>query len=85
MSLISRRGAPQTGTSSSDTARDEEIDLDLVEESLMQLTMPVPYTRDEDISIRMRHHNSRGETHFTRLFRKIAHTVVCYSEHHHDE
>ena len=35
MSLISWRGAPQTGTGPSGTARDEEMNLDTVEESLM--------------------------------------------------
>lgn len=49
MSPISRRGAPQIGIGPSGTARDEEMDLDMVEESLMQLTILIPYSRDEDI------------------------------------
>ena len=51
----------------------------------MQLTVSVPYTRDEDIPLRMRRHTSGGESRFMRLFRKIARTVACYSEHHVDE
>ena len=85
MSLISERGAPQIGVGPSGTAKDEEMDLDLVEELLMQLTISIPYTRDEDILIRMCRHTSGGRSHFTQLFHKIAHVVVCYSEHHHDE
>ena len=85
MSPISLKGAPRIGTGPSGTARDEETDLDLVEEFLMQLTIPIPYTRDEDIPVRMRRHTSGGGSRFTRLFRKIAHVVVDYSEHHHDE
>ena len=85
MSSISWRGAPQTGAGSSNTARDEEMDLDMVEESLMQLTILIPYTRDEDIPVRMRHHTSGGGGRFTRLLRKVARVVVYYSEHHHDE
>ena len=73
------------GAGSSSTAGDDETTLDLVEESLMQLTVSVPYTRDEDIPIRMRRHTSGGGSHFTRLFHKIACVVACYSEHHHDE
>ena len=65
MSLISQRGAPQTGASPSGTAKDEETDLDLVEESLMQLTIPILYTRDEDTPVRMRHHTSGGGSRFT--------------------
>lgn len=65
MSLLSRRGVSQRGVGPSSTSRDEETDLDLVEESLMQLTMPVPYTRDEDILIHMRCHTSGGRSHFT--------------------
>ena len=64
MSLISQRGAPQIGIGLNYTTRDEETDLDLVEESLMQLTIPIPYTRDEDIPIRMRRHTSGGGSHF---------------------
>lgn len=66
-------------------AGDDETALDMVEESLMQLTMSVPYTRHEDIPIRMCRHTSGGGSRFTRLFRKVARVVACYSEHHHDE
>ena len=65
MSLISWTGAPQTNACPSGTTRDEETDLDLVEESLMQLTIPIPYTRDEDIPVRMRRHTSSGGSRFT--------------------
>ena len=51
----------------------------------MQLTMLVPYIKDEDIPICMRHHTSGGGSRFTQLFRKIARVVVYYNEHHHDE
>ena len=61
------------------------MDLDLVEESLMQLTIPIPYTRDEDIPIHMRRHTGSGGGRFTQLLCKVAHVVVCYSKHHHDE
>lgn len=85
MSPLTRRGATHTGAGLSGIASDDETTLDLVEESLMQLTVSVPYTRDEDIPLRMRRHTSGGESRFMRLFRKIARTVACYSEHHVDE
>ena len=85
MSPLSRRSVSQTCAGPSGTATDEETNLDLVEESLMQLTMPIPYNRDEDVPVRMRHHTSGGGSRFMQLFRKIAHAVVYYSEHHHDE
>ena len=53
MSLISQRGVPQIGVGPSGTTRDEDTNLDMVEESLMQLTILIPYTRDEDILIHM--------------------------------
>ena len=65
MSPLSWRGISQTSAVPSSTAKDEETNLDLVEESLMQLTMPVPYTKDEDIPVRMCHHNSGGGSRFT--------------------
>lgn len=85
MSPLTRRRAAHTGAGLSGTAGDDETTLDLVEESLMQLTVSVPYTRDEDILIPMCRHTSGGGSRFTRLFRKIARAVACYSEHHHDE
>ena len=85
MSLLTRRGATHSGAGLSGTAGDDETALDLVEESLMQLTMSVPYTRDEDIPIHMRRHTSGGGSRFTQLFHKIARVLTCYSEHHHDE
>ena len=85
MSLLSRRGVSHIGVGPSGTARDEETNLDLVKESLMQLTMSVPYTKDEDILVRMRCHTSGGGSRFTRLFRKITRVVVFYSENHPDE
>ena len=51
MSLLTRRGASHIGEGLSGTTGDDETDLDLVEESLMQLMMSVPYTRDDDIPI----------------------------------
>ena len=85
MSSLSWRGASHIDVGSSSTVGDDETDLDLVEESLMQLTMSVPYTKDEDILIQMRHHTSGGGSRFTQLFHKITRAMACYSEHHHDE
>ena len=85
MSPISWRGAPQTGAGPSDTTRDEQMDLDMVKEDLMHLTVPIPYTRDEDIPIRMHHHTSGGGGLLTQLVCKVAQVVACYSEHQHDD
>ena len=85
MSLIQRRGAPRTGAGPSDTTRDDQSDLDHVEEDLIYLTVPIPYIRDEDIPICMRRHIGSGGGRFTRLLRKVARAVACYSEHHHDD
>ena len=79
------RGVVYGGASLSSTVGEYDIDLDEVEESLTQLTISVPLTRDEDIPIRMRHHASGGGSWFSRLFRKVTRAVVCYSEHHHDD
>ena len=49
MSPLSRRGASHTGAGPSNTTGDDEVDLDLVKESLMQLNISVRYTRDENI------------------------------------
>ena len=84
MSPLVRRGDTHGGVGLSGIAG-EDTDLDEVEESLTQLTIFVPLTRDEDIPIRMRRHASGGGRRFTRLFRKVAQVVVCYSEHHHDD
>ena len=54
-----------TCAGTSGTAGDDETTLDLVEELLMQLTVSVPYTRDEDIPIHMCHHTSGGRSRFT--------------------
>ena len=54
MSPLTRRGATHSVAGSSNTADDDETALDMVEESLMQLIVSVPYTRDEDIPICMR-------------------------------
>lgn len=51
MSLLTWRGATHTGAGPSGTTGDDEIALVLVKESLMQLTVSVPYTRDEDIPL----------------------------------
>ena len=85
MSPLVRRGASQGGASPSGTVGEYDTDLDEVEESLTQLTIYVPLTRDEDIPVRMRRHASGGGSRFSRLFRKVARAVVCYSEHHHDD
>ena len=85
MSLLVRRGASHGGAGPSGTAGEYDTDLDEVEESLTQLTIGVPLTRDDDIPIRMRRHASGGGSRFARLFRKVARAVVCYSEHHHDD
>ena len=84
MSPLVQRGAAQGGVVLS-SAAGEDTDLDKVEESLTQLTISVPLTRDEDIPIRMRRHVSGGGSRFARLFRKVARAIVCYSEHHHDD
>ena len=65
MSPLTCRGAVHTGAGPSGTTSDDETTLDLVEKSLMQLTIPVPYTRDEDIPIQMRRHTSGGGSRFT--------------------
>ena len=39
--------------------------LDLVEEDLIQLTVPIPYTRDKDIPLCMRRHTGGDEGRFT--------------------
>ena len=64
MSPLVRRGAAQGGVGSSSTAG-EDTDLDEVEESLTQLTISVPLTRDEDIPVRMRHHASGVGSRFS--------------------
>ena len=84
MSPLVWRGASQGGAGPSGTAS-KDTNLDEVEESLTQLTIGVPLTRDDDIPICMRRHASGGESRFARLFRKVARAVVCYSEHHHDD
>ena len=86
MSPISRRGVQRIGVEPSGTVESEQGDtLDLLEEDLIQLTVLVPYTRDEDIPMRMRRHTDSGGGRFTRLLRKVAWVVMCYSEHHHDD
>ena len=59
MSPLVRRGAAQGGVGPSSTAGDD-IYLDEVEESLTQLTISIPLTKDEDIPVRMRRHASGG-------------------------
>ena len=71
MSPLVRRGAAQGGAGPSGTAG-EDTDLDEVEESLTQLTISVPLTRDEDIPVWMRRHASGGGSRFSQLFRKVA-------------
>ena len=84
MSPLVWRGAPHGGAGPCGTA-DEDTDLDKVGESLTQLMIGVPLTRDDDIPIRMRRHASGGGSRFARLFRKVARAVVCYSEYHHGD
>ena len=72
MSPLVRRGVSQGGAGLSGTASEYDIDLDEVEESLTQLMISVPLTRDEDIPIRMRRHASGGSSRFSLLFRKVA-------------
>ena len=85
MSSLTRRGEAHLGVGPSGTTSDDETTLDLVEDSLMQLTVSVSYTRDEDIPIRMHRHTSGGGSCFMSLFHKIACVVACYRKHHHDE
>ena len=66
MSPISRRGALRIGVGPIGTTGNEHGDpLDLVEEDLIQLTVPIPCTRDEDIPLHMHRHTSGGRGHFT--------------------
>ena len=53
------------GVGPSGTAGEYDTDLDEVEESLTQLTIFVPLTKDEDIPIRMRRHASGGGSQFS--------------------
>ena len=85
MSPLVRRGASQGGVGPGGTVGEYDTDLDEVEESLTQLTISVPLTRDEDIPVHMRCHASGGSSHFARLFCKVAQAIICYSEHHHDD
>ena len=64
MSLLVQRGAAHGGAGLSGTAGEYDKDLDEVEESLTQLTISVPLTRDEDIPVRMRRHASGGGSRF---------------------
>ena len=64
MSPLTQRCATHSVAGPSGIAGNDDIDLDVVEESLMQLMMLVPLTRDEDIPIRMRCHTSDGGGHF---------------------
>jgi hypothetical protein len=54
MSPLVWRGATHGGAGLSYIAGDDDTDLDEVEESLTQLTIFVPLTKDEDIPICMR-------------------------------
>ena len=85
MSPLTRRGTAHVGAGSSGTIADYDTDLDEVEESLTQLTILVPLTRDEDIPIHMCRHTSGSGGCFAQLFRKVARAIMCYSEHHHDD
>ena len=69
----------------SGTTKDDQSYLDHVVEDLIHLMVPIPYTRDEDILVHMRRHTGGGRGRFTRLLRKVAWVVACYSEHHHDD
>jgi hypothetical protein len=73
MSPIQCRGAPRIGAGSRGTAEDEHWDaLDIMEDDLIYLMVPVPYTGDEDIPMWMCHHTRGGGGRFTRLLRKVA-------------
>ena len=65
MSPLVQRGAAQGGTDPSGIAGEYDTNLDEVEESLTQLTIYVPLTRDEDIPIRMHRHASGGGSRFS--------------------
>ena len=64
MSPLVQMGVVHGGVGLSGTAGDYDTDLDEVEESLTQLTIYVPFTRDEDIPVRMRCHASGGASRF---------------------
>ena len=86
MSPITRRGVLRIGAGSSGMAGSEKgHTLDLLEEDHIQMMVPVPYTRDEDIPMHMRQHTNDGRGRFTRLLYKVAQVVLCYNEHHHDD
>ena len=86
MSLIQCHGSLRIGAGPSDIDRDGQGDtLDLLEEDLIQLTIPVSYTREEDIPMCMNHHIRDDRGCFTRLLHKVAHAILCYNEHHHDD
>ena len=86
MSPIQRRGALRIGAGLRNTIGDEQGDaLDLLEMDLIQLTVPVSYTQEEDIPIRMLRHTGCGGGCFTRLLCKVARAILCYSEHDHDD
>jgi hypothetical protein len=85
MSPLVRRGAAHGGVGPIGTTGEYDTNLDEVEESLTQLMISVPLTRDEDIPIRMRRHANGGGSRFARLFHKVNRAVVCDSEHHHDD
>ena len=85
MSSLVQKGASQGGACLSGTIGKYDTNLDEMEESLTQLTISIPLTKDEDIPVCMHHHASGGGSQFSRLFRKVTRAVVCYSEHHHDD
>ena len=73
MSPIQRRGTLRMGVGPSGMAGSEHGDsLNLLEEDLIHLTVPVSYTRDEDIPMQMHRHTGGGRGRFTRLLHKVA-------------
>ena len=86
MSLIQRHGEMRIGGRLSDIVREEQGDtLDLLEEDLLQLSVLVTYTHDEDILFHMHRHTEGVGGRLTWLLRKVARIVLYYNEHHHDD
>ena len=69
-----------------DTIGDEQGDtLHLLEEDLLQLSVLVTYTHDEDILFHMHRHTEGDGGRLTWLLRKVARIILYYNEHHHDD
>ena len=59
--------------------------LDLLEEDLNHLTVVVSFTRQYEIPVCLQRYTIGAEGRSARVLQKVAHAIVYYSEHHHDE